>query len=519
MIIHVAAVVCVLALLAAVPDAESAGSQYGDISTTQDVYFTDSTGAAHVAVYGMVTDSAVRSVQITVYGESGMYTSDLPVDHAGGFSGVVAIPDAVSGTYLVDARTDVRIGQTDVRISAPPGGVPVFEAPNTDNDAVQRQVIPAPEPASEPRTAGLATDRTRYAAGDVMVLSVMTGGSPVLLEIRHADTSQVVRTIRLAANSEYSYDVPVPAGWQPGSYVISSTDAGHGAVRFELGSVQTTVQTPEPAPDVRANMPYDMDTPPMGITDSPLYVWIFPLIVFGIPVGVIVLVILGAIRLRRRRAQSKSRVLMASKSRYPPEVTIIPDTNVLLNAIGHNQYRYSTEAIRFLGDHRERLWIPRDVERECYGILVTARAEAEPDRTEEFKREWQTGTWSAFRDRVEDITMDKDTYDTIRSAHRAAMYEPDRSDGNWTWMQRKIYNASQSSEEFAALPDNEKRKKIFDDAETDRILVAKAAAYARTLPPGRRAVLISGDSDITYFAAQLASVLTIHTQEAAYGLD
>lgn len=43
-----------------------------------------------------------------------------------------------------------------------------------------------------------------------------------------------MRTIRLAADSEFSYAVPMASGWPFGAYTITSTYDGHDTVRFEI---------------------------------------------------------------------------------------------------------------------------------------------------------------------------------------------------------------------------------------------------------------------------------------------
>lgn len=535
-------------------DAESAGGQYGNIYATQGVYFTDHTGAAHVAVYGDIADRTVRSVEIIIYGDGGTYRSDLPVDHTGEFSGVVTMRDVTSGEYFVNARTDVNIGQDSIRISAPPGGVPVFEAPPAADTVIQRQVIPPPVQAAG--SLDIATDSTQYMAGDVITVSGISDMRQIqgIVKITNDDTQEDVPSNRFGSIGDFPLNIPVGDHWQPGTY--SMVAEYHGG---QSNRVQFEIITDE------ISEAHGMDLePPEPVSESPTGMSDYEVIILMLAISMTSVAAMAAywynvgqkkpepiptqttpelpvfktppelpiLKVRSEKtdvetppeSSSLKTPLISPKRPVPQAVPgrvklkevkkihhksdrfFIPDSDILVRACGGRKIKKGEPSNREIREFlieqakKDRLRIIYDVKRDCYGVIV------KPKITKKYEArlgKWENEIWKPFEPHVIDNNPKEDPYvrRMMDMAHSRAVENEDME-----WLRAKFADAKRKADrdgiELSKNP-RERLEMLYNKAIGDRVLMARAGTLVKALKENEIGCMISNDADITHFRHDL----------------
>ena len=212
---------------------------------------------------------------------------------------------------------------------------------------------------------------------------------------------------------------------------------------------------------------------------------------------------------RKLESQDATRESLQRVVLKPGDI-LVPDTNVMLSAIGFNNALNWEGILWFLIANIKSLRVPRKVQEEMEGVM----------NCRDVHPEYHERLTKIHGYKLIEHGPDPNVLSHLRNAHKRVANDPE-SNKAADWLRAKQSRIESKRDGKAAVPSgmgyDEKAARlceIYEDAESDRVIAAQAAALALKRGPARvrkdgvhesggTVYLVTDDSDITLFAGKV----------------
>lgn len=214
---------------------------------------------------------------------------------------------------------------------------------------------------------------------------------------------------------------------------------------------------------------------------------------------------------RKLESQGATREPLQQVVLKPGDI-IVPDTNVMLSAIGLNGVLNWENILWFLLANIKSLRVPRRVQEEMEGVM----------NCQDMHSEYHGRLAKVSGYKLIEYEPDPDVLSHLRKAHKRVADDPEsRKALDWLRAKRPAVRSRNDGEaEDPRWMGRDERaatlREMYEDAESDRVIAAQAAALALKRDPARirkdgmhesggggTVYLVTNDSDITLFAGKV----------------